>query len=337
MQVYGDIDTAFDEVSPLMLAELGLKEEAIEKALRRKNEFDAENYLDAMQQQGVMLLTIEDERYPMRLAHIPDAPLFLSYKGDLSLLDRALIGVVGTRNMTPYGRRIVEAFVPTLIRAYLTTVSGLALGVDAAVAEVSMESGGKTIAVLGNGLGSIYPPSHKKLGERILENGGLLVSECPLDMAPDKYTFPARNRIIAGLSEGTLVCEAPEGSGSVITAEFALDYNREVFAVPGPIFEPNFAGCHALITKDQAHLVTSPEDILRHLHILAPDATFFPPYEPQSDSEKIVYAVLSGMPQTIDDIIEKTGRSAAEVTVTLTMLQMADAARVIGSGMWVRR
>ncbi len=336
-QVYGDLGTALDELSPLMLSELGVKEDLTERTLQRRRDFNVEKYLQAMEKNEIKLLCKDDENYPIRLAHIPDAPLFLSYKGNLSLLDRPLIGIVGTRNMTSYGKRVVETFVPTLVRAHLTTISGLALGIDSAVAEESMKVGGQTIAVLGNGLASIYPPSNRDLAKRIVQNGGLLLSEFPIDFPPDKYTFPARNRIIAGLSEGTLVCEAPEGSGSVITAELALDYNREVFAVPGPIFEPNMSGCHTLIKKEQAHLVSTPEDILRHLHILAPDEEFFPPYQPKSDSEQSVYAVLSGIPQTVDDIIEKTGRSAANVTVTLTMLQMADAARVLEGGMWVRR
>lgn len=337
VQVYGTIDAALEEMSPLMLSELGVKEEIAERALSRMREFDTAKYLKAMEKEGVGLLTIEDERYPLRLAEVPDAPLFLSYKGDLSLLDRPLIGVVGTREMTPYGRRVVETFVPVLVRAYLTTVSGLAIGVDAAVAEETMKAGGKTIAVLGNGLANIYPQTNKDLSDEILRNGGLLLSEFPLEFPPDKYTFPARNRIIAGLSEGTLVCEAPEQSGSVITADLALDYNREVFAVPGPIFEPNYAGCHALIKKGQAHLVTTPEDVLRLLGILAPEETALPVYKPVSRQEQAVYAVLTGMPQTVDDLIEKTGCTVSDVTVALTMLQMADAARTAGQGMWIRR
>jgi DNA processing protein len=336
-QVYGSLDSALDELSPLMLTELGLKDEAIEKALSKKADFDAPAYIASMERYDVHLLTIEDDLYPVNLQQLPDAPLFLSYKGDISLVDHPMIGIVGTRNMTQYGLRVVEKFVPTFVRAYMITVSGLALGIDAAVADETMKAGGKTVAVLGNGLGTVYPTSHTQLAERILERGGLLLSEFPLLMPPDKYTFPSRNRIIAGLCQGTLVCEAPVGSGSVITAELALDYNRPVFAVPGPIFEPTMEGCHALIKKDQAHLVSVPEDILHHLGMLPPETETLPNYTPQTDTEKIVYAVLTAMPQTVDDIIEKTGCTAPDVISTLMMLHMADAARAIAGGMWIRR
>jgi DNA processing protein len=336
IQVFGSLDTALAEISATMLSELGLKHDAVERTLARIRDFQPDDYKAAMDKNGVTLLTIEDEHYPMRLKQIADAPLFLSYKGNLRLLDRALIGVVGTREMTAYGKRVVHAFVPTLIRAHLTTVSGLALGIDAEVAISSMRAGGQTIAVLGSGLATIYPRTNAQVAEDILKHDGLLLSEFPLHTPPDKYTFPSRNRIIAGLSEATLVCEAPESSGSIITAELALDYNREVFAVPGPIFETNAAGCHNLIKSGQAHMVTIPEDILRHLGVLAPDETFVAAYKPQSPREISVYAVLTGMPQTVDDIIEKTGCSVADVTIALTMLQMADAARVLEGGMWVR-
>ncbi len=336
-QVYGDLDLALQEISPLMLSELGLKEEAVEKVLTKLRDFRLDAYLAAMQKHGVRLLTIEDDLYPYRLREVADAPLFLSYRGDLSLLDHALIGVVGTRAMSAYGQRIVEAFVPVFVRAHLMTVSGLALGIDSQVALQTMKACGRTVAVLGGGLSSIHPPSNRRLAEQIVKEGGLLLSEFPLDMPPDKYTFPSRNRIIAGLTEGTLVCEAPEGSGSVITAELALDYNREVFAVPGSIFDPNFAGCHTLIMNGQAHLVTQPEDVLNILGILSPGEKSLPAYDPKTPEERSIYSALTALPQTTDLLIEKTGRSASDVSVALTMLELAGAAQVLPDGTWIRR
>lgn len=336
-QVYGDLDAALQEISPLMLRELGCKEEAAEKALTRLRDFQADAYIAAMEKKDVGLLSIEDERYPYRLREVADAPLFLSYRGDLSLLDHALIGVVGTRAMSPYGQRIVETFVPVFVRAHLMTVSGLALGIDSQVALQTMKACGRTVAVLGNGLASIYPASNRRLGEKIVQEGGLLLSEFPLEMPPDTYTFPSRNRIIAGLTEGTLVCEAPEGSGSVITAELALDYNREVFAVPGSIFDPNFAGCHTLIMNGHAHLVTQPEDVLNILGILVPGEKALPAYTPETPEERSVYSALTALPQTTDLLIEKTGRPAADVSVALTMLELAGASQQLPDGTWIRR
>lgn len=336
-QVYGDLDAALEEISPLMLSELGLKQEAAERTLTRLHDFNADGYLLAMQKCGVGLLTLDDDAYPFRLREIGDPPLFLSYRGDLSLADKVMIGVVGTRNMSVYGQRVVQHFVPVFVRSHLVTVSGLAIGIDGEVAIETMKAGGKTVAVLGNGLASIHPSRHARLAEKIIADGGLLLSEFPLDMPPDKYTFPSRNRIIAGLSEGTLVCEAPEGSGSVITAELALEYNREVFAVPGPIFDPNVAGCLMLIKSQQAHLVTEPEDVLRHLNILAPGATVPPPFIAQNPHEQAIYNVLTPLPQSTDDIIEKSGRTASDVGVALVMFEMAGVAQSLPGGQWVRR
>jgi len=152
---YGDLDAATEMISEAMLSGLGCREETIASVLARRAQFDATTFAASMKLRGMSLLTIEDDAYPSRLKQVSDAPVFLSYRGDLSILDRPTIGVVGTRNMSHYGKRIVELFVPAFIRAHVVTVSGLALGIDAAVAEQSIKAGGKTVAVLGNGLASI--------------------------------------------------------------------------------------------------------------------------------------------------------------------------------------
>ncbi len=337
LQVFGSLDTALQEISLSMLTELGLRLETAEKTLGRLHDFNVDGYRASMEKHDVHVLTLEDSFYPSKLLQIPDMPIFLSYRGNIELLDQPQIGIVGTREMSHYGKRIVERFVPTLVRAHLVTVSGLARGVDALVATETMRAGGKTIAVLGNGLASIHPRSNSRIADDIMKNDGLILSEFPLDMEPDKYTFPARNRIIAGLSEGTLVCEAPKGSGSVITADFAIDYNREVFAVPGSVFDSNMEGCHQLLRDGLAHLVTTPEDVLRLLGILEPSADVATVYIPQTPREKSVLGVLSGLPQTADDIVEKTGCDIADVSIALVMLELAGVARVLEGGLWVRR
>ncbi len=335
-QVFGDLDAALTELSPAMLKELGLKQESIEAAFVRLDEFDAPSYLGHMKRLGVELLSIEDEQYPVRLREIGDAPVFLSYRGDLSLLDQPMIGVVGTRAMSAYGKRIVEHFVPAFVRAGLVTVSGLALGVDAVVAEETLHAGGKTIAVLGHGLANVYPSSNAKLAQKILTSGGLILSEFPLELPPDKYTFPARNRIIAGLTEGTLICEAPEASGSIITAELALEYSRDVFIVPGIIFDENFAGCHRLISEGRGKLVTHPDQVLREIGVIAPTTEKRIEYTPTSPTEAAIFTALTTMPQAMDELVEKTGLSSPVISSTLTMLELSSVARNVGGGQWVR-
>jgi DNA processing protein len=192
--------------------------------------------------------------------------------------------------------------------------------------------------VLGHGLSKVHPPTNERLAAKIVQNGGLVISEFPLDMEPDVYTFPARNRIIAGLSLGTLVVEAPTDSGAMITARLSLEYGRDVFAVPGFAFDDNMAGCHRLISDGHARLVTKPEDILQELGVVhAPDNEQRVLFLPQSADQEAVYRVLSGMPQSADDIALRAGLSASGVATALTLMELAGAARNVGAGHWVRR
>src|SRR3989338_5696883 len=272
LDVYGSLDDAAKHLGEELLKSLGCKQETITRCLIQIEEFDAASYRSMLEKKNVQLLTLDDPAYPSRLKEVGDPPVFLSYKGDLSLLDQPTVGLVGTRKISAYGKRVAELFVPAFVSSGMITVSGLAQGIDAAVAEETLSVSGKTVAVLGHGLGMMYPQSNAKLAERILEKGGLLISEFPLTMSPDKYTFPARNRIIAGLSLGTVVLEAPKESGAIITAELALEYGRDVFAVPGQIFDENYEGCHMLIAKAQAKLVTTPLEVMQELGVIASEA-----------------------------------------------------------------
>jgi DNA processing protein len=212
------------------------------------------------------ILTLRDERYPKALKEITDPPLLLMVQGSLGAFEKPMLAVVGTRRPSRYGLEAVEQLVPPLCRAGLTIVSGLAYGIDAAAHRETLKAKGTTIAVLGAGLNHVNPVEHRPLAREILESGGAIVSEYPPDTKPDTFRFPERNRIIAGLSQATLVVEAPERSGALITASCALDAGREVFAVPGEISHPRSAGTNALI-HDGATLVRSAEDILNGLSI----------------------------------------------------------------------
>lgn len=335
IDVYRDMETALGHVNEELLKSLGCREDTIYRVLNRLEEFDPAAYEKELEKRGIEFLDLEDPSYPDKLSAIPDQPVFLYYKGSLDILDQLCLACVGKREMSSYGKRVVEEFVPALVQAEIVTVSGLALGVDAQVASETLDAGGVTVAVVGQGLATIYPKSNTALAERIVEGGGLILSEFPLDQTPDKFTFPARNRIIAGLSVGTIVMEAGEGSGALITADLALDYGRDVFAVPGQIFDENFRGCHEIIAKGQAKLVSSPQDVLAEIGVIAPKNSVSS-FIPKTELEEILFKVLTTMPQSVSDLVDHSAMNAGAVNTTLTMLELAGAAKNVGNGMWVR-
>lgn len=335
-ETYGSLDEAWNHFDQNLLKKLGCREDTILKIMNEAEELNPDQHQAFLEKSNIQFLTIEDEAYPDSLREIADSPVFLFAKGDLDLLKEAIIAVVGTRNISAYGKRAVETFVPAFVRAGLVTVSGLAIGIDAAVAKETMDAGGKTVAVLGHGLGAIYPKANERLAASIVENGGLLLSEYPLHIQPDKYTFPARNRIIAGLSIGTLVAEAAAQSGSLITASFALEDGKDVFAVPGSIFDPNMEGTHHLIQKSGAKLVTSAEDILLELGVVMPETDQKSAYKAQTPEEESLLKHLTIMPQSVDNLTEKSEMSIATINATLTLMELKGGAKNIGAGQWVR-
>jgi DNA processing protein len=246
------------------------EEETYPRALRRIGvsargalEEKAEAALARMAERGYRLLVLGESDYPPLLAAIPDPPIALSVRGEILREDALGLSIVGSRRATPYGRDTARRLSMDLASFGLTIVSGLARGIDAAGHEGALEGSGRTLAVLGSGLEQLYPPEHRKLADRIAERGAVL-SEFDLDEPPQARNFPRRNRIITGLTLGTLVVEAAAKSGSLISARLALDQNREVFAVPGPVGSPGSEGVHALL-RDGARLVTRAEDVLEEL------------------------------------------------------------------------
>lgn len=211
----------------------------------------------------VRLLTLDDPSYPELLRQIYDPPFLLFMRGALTRADEAALAVVGSRRLTHYGRDQARRLSYQLAKAGFTVVSGLARGIDTAAHEAALAAGGRTIAVLGSGVGNVYPPENAALADRIAENGAVL-SEFPVLYVPDKQSFPLRNRIVAGMSRGLLVVEAPAWSGALITANQALEQGRSVYAIPGPIDRPSSAGCNRLIQQG-AKLVCSAEDIIDDL------------------------------------------------------------------------
>lgn len=276
-------------------------------------------------------LLVEDESYPEWLKQIPDYPKCLYYRGNIELLDRPMVAVVGTRKPTAYGIWSTNVLVAELARKFVV-VSGLAYGIDALAHEATIRAGGETIAVLGSGLDgkSIYPAKNRALAERIVANGGLLLSEYPDGSEPLPFHFPLRNRIIAGLVEKLVVIEAGEKSGTLITAELALDYNREVWAVPGPINSKLSRGTNNLIAQG-ARPVVGVEDFRSELGLLQEEL----PLDLTGD-EAVVLDILREKEAHIDEICRISGFDISRLSGILTLLEMKQIVKNVGQGRYIR-
>ncbi len=285
---------------------------------------------------GMTLLTMAHPGYPQRLLTMDDAPPILYIRGTLAPDDALCLAVVGTRMMSSYGREVTHRFVTDLARARLTVVSGLARGVDTCAHRAALEAGGRTIAVLGSGLDIIYPSENAALARAIVERGAL-ISEFPPGTKPDAPNFPRRNRIVAGMTMGTLVTEAGEGSGALLTGKLALDYNREVFAVPGPIYARGSEGVNAVIRRGEAKLVSKAEHILEELQLDgAPEQLAFRIEQPDDPVERQLLALLTPEPQHIDLLTRQSALPSHVVSSALTMLELKGAARQVGGLQYVR-
>jgi len=266
---FGDVQKAW-EASFEELGKTGLPKNVLGEFLEQKRKLNIPQYLSNLEKRGIRWITINNPDYPQSLKNISDPPLILFIKSNLNndefkkLLQGKLIGVVGTRKMTSYGQEVTQSLVTGLVARGFVIVSGMALGVDGVAHGTTINCGGKTIAVLGAGVDVIYPPSHRQLYDRILESGGAIISEVAPEKTVNKGIFPARNRIISGLSQSILVTEGALDSGSLITARLAIEQGREVFAVPGPINSAMAEGTNYLL-KQGAKLVTGINDILEGL------------------------------------------------------------------------
>ncbi len=266
---------------------------------------DPEAEWEKLATRNIQLIAREDAEFPALLREIPHPPFGIYVKGSLPKNGRLVIAIVGTRRATPDGKNTARRLAVDLARAGTVIVSGLAFGIDAAAHEGCLDAGGKTIAVLACGLAQVYPRNNESLAKKILDRGGAIISEYPPDMPAYPSRFLERNRIVSGLSKGAVVIEAPERSGSLATARFALEQNRDIFVVPGPITHSNFKGSHALI-RQGAELVTRAEDILESYGMIKDQA---PVVEFAGTSEeKMILKFLATMtaPQDIDKIIAAT-------------------------------
>src|SRR5688572_14151935 len=306
-----------------------------------KDEIDAELELRIAADNGIDVLTEADADYPRPLKQIHDPPGVLFRRGKSLPQDELAVAIVGTRHATRYGLAQAERLAGSLARTGFTVVSGLARGIDAAAHRGALAAGGRTIAVLASGLLEIYPPEHEKLADEVAQSG-YLVSEAPPRMVPISGAFPQRNRVISGLSVGTIVVEVPERSGALITARHAYEQGREVFAVPGPVDSRMSRGCHALI-KDGAKLVESIDDVLAELGPLAENieredgTTLQQPAELLLNAvEQQVLAAIDGQPTSIDAAAAACGLPIPRVLSTISVLEMRRLVRRVSGTQVVR-
>lgn len=305
----------------------GIGNHLAESIVHSHNRLEAVAELEKSRRHGFEVLAEYEQRYPKSLLQIPDPPGVLSMHGELLETDCLAIAIVGTRHASRYGLAQTQKLAFGLAQAGFTIVSGLARGVDTAAHEAALDSGGRTIAVLGSGLLQLYPPENKNLAARIAESGAVL-SEYGIEHKPKSSTFPQRNRIITGLSLGAIVIEASQRSGALISARHAVEQDREVFAVPGRVDSRTSTGCHALI-REGAKLVECIDDVIEELGPLAERVTNEAGQEVQhpaelqlNEQEKAVLGAVDDDTVSIDSIVHRTKLPVSRVLSTLSVLEM---------------
>lgn len=280
-------------------------------------------------------LSQKDEAYPALLGEINSPPKQLYTLGDQELLNSRCVAVVGSRKAIDYGKEATHQIAAKLAECGLTIVSGLALGIDAAAHRAALEAGGDTIAVQANGLDEIYPATNRNLAKEILAKGGTIISEYEEGTPSLKQHFVARNRLISGLSIGIVVTQAAEGSGSLITANFALEQNRVVMAVPGNITSQMSVGANSLI-KSGAYPVTSAEDVLDALELEAPELQA-ETATADSEEEQIILDLLSEGVNQDDDLIKQSGFDASEFNRVISLMELSGKVKNLGAGKWISK
>lgn len=309
--------------APRELQQAGLPEAVVDEFIQRRRKLNLDGTMERLAELSAKVCTLDDPDYPTLLAEIPDAPALFYYKGYLAPDESHALAIVGTRRATHYGEAVTQRLTTILAQAGVTIVSGLALGIDSMAHQAALDTGGRTIAVLANGIDDIYPPEHKHLAEAIIEYGAL-ITEYPPRTPPDAKHFPARNRIISGLALGVLVVEAPIKSGALLTATVAAEQGREVFAVPGPITAPASRGTNRLI-QEGAILVTSAEDILEELnlsHQLVQTRQEIETVSPEDEIEQMILNLLANEALHIDEIAIQSGLSIPEASAKLMLMSL---------------
>ena len=330
---FGNLTDAW-QAEPTELTRAGLDSKVVRSIISWRPRIDLDAEMEKLEQLGVQVLTWRDAGYPPRLKEIYDYPPLLYVKGSLLLTDEWCLAVVGTRRATAYGRQVTEEIVSDLARSRITTASGLARGIDSVAHHAALDAGGRSIAVFACGLDTVYPSENTTLARRI-EQQGALVSEYPLGTRPRPEYFPRRNRILSGMSLGVLVVEAGATSGALITANLALEQNREVLAVPGSILSPASQGTNRLI-QEGARLVRDYRDILEELNLGAVTQQIeMKEILPASDTESALLKQISTEPTHIDEVCRSSGLPVSTVSSTLAMMELKGLVKSTGNMKYV--
>jgi DNA processing protein len=330
---FGSAEAAWNG-TPDHLRQAGLGAKTTARLIDLRQSLDLEALLERISSQGIKVLTSEDPGYPTRLKEIEQPPPVLFVRGEWLPEDEFCIAIVGTRRITAYGRQITEELAVHLAANGVTVISGLARGVDGVAHEGALRAGGRTVAVLGSGVDRIYPPENRALAQEICSRGALL-SDYPLGTAPESSNFPPRNRIISGLSAATIVVEAGETSGALITAEFAAEQGRDVFAVPGSILAPQSKGTNRLIQNGALPLL-SVDDVLQALDFTrVGEMKTARRILPSDDVEAQVINILCDEPLHVDEIRHQTGLPVEKVSAALVMMELKGMVRQVGGMQYV--
>lgn len=329
-------DEVLDAPIQKLLRVQGIEQKTANKLKNQVNEKFVDDQLNLINEHQVDIVTYWDKNYPAYLKKIYDPPVFLFVKGEIISEDELAIAIVGSRTTSTYGKVVTEQFAKELVESNITIVSGLARGIDTIAHKQALRSNGRTLAVLGSGMDKIYPPENKKLANQISESGAV-ISEYPFGTNPDAGNFPRRNRIISGLCLGVLVTEAGAKSGALITAFQALEQNREVFAVPGPIHSGKSMGSNQLI-KEGAKLVQGVQDILQELEGQVKQGIKKPQKKSPklSGLEKTIFDLLENEPMHVDNLAMKTNKSVPEVLTILLTLELLGVVKQLSGKMFVQ-
>jgi len=332
---FGDLERAW-HAGESQLRDIGFDARAIDSLREARQKLDLDAYATKVAASGAQALTWESADYPGLLRQIPATPPVLFVRGAFAPVDDWAVAVVGTRRLSAYGRLVTHDLATALARNGITIVSGLARGIDGVAHRAALEADGRTIAVMGCGIDRVYPPEHRDLAHAIVDGHGALVTDFPLGTEPSSINFPARNRLISGLALGVLVIEAGERSGALITARFALEQDRDVFAVPGNVNSPVSVGTNRLIQQG-AKLVTRIEDILEELNLrMVTEQQAAQAVLPDSAEEAALLSQLSSQPLHVDDLGRLTGMPSYLVSSTLTLMELKGMVQQVGAMNYVR-
>lgn len=325
---FGDLESAW-KADPAELARAGLGAKLVERVLGARKQVNLDQVWAKIEAQGIQIFTWQDESYPARLREIDQPPPVLYVRGEYLPDDVFAVAIVGTRKVTPYGRQVTEEIASFLAANGITIISGLARGVDVIAHQTALKAGGRTLAVLGSGVDRIYPPEHRGLAEQMMTRGAI-ISDYAVGTPPDASNFPPRNRIISGLSLAVVVVEAAETSGALITAEFAAEQGREVFAVPGSILAPQSKGTNKLIQNGALPLL-SPNDLMQALDLTRiGEKKMVRKLVPSDETEARVLDVLGPEPVHVDEIRNLANLPIEKVSATLALMELKGMVRQVG-------